>query len=188
MHVRLSLSTGHHLPGTTTGVQCWAGPPRPCRMIWNPTRAFIESTNVWRFMQRLGFEDRETFLRFSRENPERFWDEMMREMRVEWFEPYRQVLDASRGPEWAQWFTGGRLNIAHNCLDRWAEIRSRRLPLGRRERRDRRGHFPRGPRPGQPRGQRTARARPRGRRPRGAVHADGPGDPRHPLRLLQGRA
>ena len=65
--------------------------------------------------------DREAFLRFSRENPERFWDELMREMRVEWFEPYHQVLDASRGPEWAQWFTGGRLNIAHNCLDRWAD-------------------------------------------------------------------
>ena len=72
-------------------------------------------------MQRLGFDDREAFLRFSREDPERFWDEMMREMRVEWFEPYRQVLDASRGPEWTQWFIGGRLNIAHNCLDRWAE-------------------------------------------------------------------
>ena len=90
-------------------------------MIWNPTQAWIESTNVWRFMQRLGFHDREAFLRFSRENPERFWDELMREMRVEWFEPYRQVLDASRGPEWAQWFTGGQLNIAHNCLDRWAD-------------------------------------------------------------------
>ncbi len=72
-------------------------------------------------MQRLGFEDRETFLRFTRENPERFWDEMMRELGVEWFEPYGQVLDASRGPEWTQWFTGGRMNIAHNCLDRWAE-------------------------------------------------------------------
>ncbi len=95
--------------------------PPPLSMIWNPTQAFIESTNVWRFMQRLGFQDREAFLRFSRENPERFWDEMMREMRVEWFEPYRQVLDASRGPEWTQWFTGGRLNIAQNCLDRWAE-------------------------------------------------------------------
>jgi acetyl-CoA synthetase len=90
-------------------------------MIWTPTREFIESTNVWRFMQRLGFDDREAFLAFTRENPERFWDEMMRELRVEWFEPYRHVLDDSRGPEWTQWFTGGRLNIAHNCLDRWAE-------------------------------------------------------------------
>jgi len=89
-------------------------------MIWEPSREFIEQTNVWRFMQRLGFDDREDFLRFSRDNPEQFWGEMMREMGVEWFEPYRQVLDASRGPEWARWFVGGHVNIAHNCLDRWA--------------------------------------------------------------------
>jgi acetyl-CoA synthetase len=89
-------------------------------MIWEPSREFIEQTNVWRFMQRLGFDDREAFLRFSRDDPERFWDETMREMGVEWFEPYRQVLDASLGPEWARWFVGGRVNIAYNCLDRWA--------------------------------------------------------------------
>jgi acetyl-CoA synthetase len=90
-------------------------------MIWEPTPAFLASTNVWRFMQRLGFRDREAFLRFSRDDPERFWDEILREMRVEWFQPYTRVLDASRGPEWARWFVGGRLNIAHNCLDRWAD-------------------------------------------------------------------
>jgi acetyl-CoA synthetase len=89
-------------------------------VTWEPSREFIETTNVWRFMQRLGFDDREAFLHFSRENPERFWDELMREMRVEWFEPYTQVVDATRGPEWTTWFIGGKLNIAHNCLDRWA--------------------------------------------------------------------
>jgi len=90
-------------------------------MIWEPSREFVERTNVWRFIERLGFSDREAFLRFSRENPERFWDELVREMGVEWFQPYRQVVDSTRGPEWAQWFVGGRLNIAHNCLDRWAD-------------------------------------------------------------------
>ena len=90
-------------------------------MIWEPSRAFIERTNVWSFMRRLGFSHREEFLAFSRENPELFWDEMMRELRVHWFEPYTRILDNSRGPEWARWFTGGRLNIAYNCLDRWAE-------------------------------------------------------------------
>ncbi len=89
-------------------------------MIWEPSREFIEATNVWRFMRRLGFDALEPFLRFSREHSERFWDELLREMGVEWFEPYRQVLDATRGPEWAQWFLGGKLNIAYNCLDRWA--------------------------------------------------------------------
>jgi acetyl-CoA synthetase len=88
-------------------------------MIWEPSREFIERTNVWRFMQRLGFDGREEFLRFSREEPERFWHELLRETGVEWFEPYTRVLDRGRGPEWARWFTGGRLNIAHNCLDRW---------------------------------------------------------------------
>jgi len=69
-------------------------------MIFEPSRAFIESTNVWRFMQRLGFDDREAFLRFSREDSERFWDEILREMRVEWFTPYTQTLDLSRGQRW----------------------------------------------------------------------------------------
>jgi acetyl-CoA synthetase len=89
-------------------------------MIWEPSRELVESTNVWRFMKRLGLNEREEFLRFSREETERFWEEILREMQVEWFEPYRQVMDASRGPEWTKWFLGGRLNIAHNCLDRWA--------------------------------------------------------------------
>jgi acetyl-CoA synthetase len=90
-------------------------------MIWEPSPEFVRQTNVWRFMERLGFRDHGAFLQFSREEPERFWDEIMREMNVEWFEPYQQTLDASRGPEWAQWFVGGKINIAHNCLDRWAD-------------------------------------------------------------------
>ena len=89
-------------------------------MIWEPSREFVESTNVWRFMRRLGFTDREEFLRFSREDIGGFWDETIREIAIEWFEPYRQTLDASRGPEWTEWFLGGKLNIAHNCVDRWA--------------------------------------------------------------------
>jgi acetyl-CoA synthetase len=89
-------------------------------MIWNPSRQFIESTNVWRFMRRLDFEDRETFLAWSREQPGQFWPEILRETNVEFFQPYTQVVDESRGPQWTRWFVGGRLNIAHNCLDRWA--------------------------------------------------------------------
>jgi acetyl-CoA synthetase len=89
-------------------------------VIWQPSPEFVESTNVWRFMKRLGFAGLEDFLRFSREEPDRFWDEMLRELGVEWFAPYQAVRDTSRGPEWTQWFVGGRLNIAHNCLDRWA--------------------------------------------------------------------
>src|SRR5689334_4303603 len=86
------------------------------KWIWKPDPDSIRHTNVYRFMQRLGFDDREAFLRYSRENPEEFWDAMIQETSIEWFEPYTRVLDGSRGPEWAQWFVGGKTNIALNCL------------------------------------------------------------------------
>ena len=88
-------------------------------IIWRPKRAEVLKTNVYRFMQRLGFEEREDFLRFSAENPEAFWSELEKEMGVAWFVPYSRVLDLPQGPEWARWFTGGQINIAWNCLDRW---------------------------------------------------------------------
>jgi acetyl-CoA synthetase len=88
--------------------------------IWKPSQESIERTNVFRFMKRLGFMSREEFLRFSRDDPERFHDELVKETGVEWAEPYTQVLDTSQGVEWARWFVGGKLNIAWNCLDRQA--------------------------------------------------------------------
>src|SRR5262249_24118141 len=93
---------------------------RIATVIWEPSREFVESTNMWRFMRRLGFMNREEFLRFSREDIARFWDETVREIGIEWFEPYTRTFDDSHGPEWTEWFLCGKLNIAHNCLDRWA--------------------------------------------------------------------
>ncbi|HXN49016.1 MAG TPA: AMP-binding protein, partial [Bryobacteraceae bacterium] len=90
------------------------------KWIWQPTQEWIEQTNVYRFMRRLGFDNLDRFLEFSRERSEEFWDEMVREVGIEWFEPYDKVLDASRGVEWARWFVNGKLNVAWNCLDRHA--------------------------------------------------------------------
>ncbi len=58
------------------------------------------------------------FLRYSTDHLEEFWAQMVEETGIEWAVPYRQVLDVSRGVEWARWFTGGKVNIAANCLDR----------------------------------------------------------------------
>jgi acetyl-CoA synthetase len=89
--------------------------------IWQPGQEHIEATNVWRFMQRLGFSEREQFLAWSRDRLEGFWDAIVQETGIEWAQRYTRVLDASRGVEWARWFVDGKLNIAHNCLDRWAD-------------------------------------------------------------------
>ncbi|MEV0761022.1 acetate--CoA ligase [Nocardia sp. NPDC050435] len=44
-----------------------------------------------------------------------FWAEQAR--RLHWEQPWTQVLDWSDAPV-AQWFVGGRLNVAYNCVDR----------------------------------------------------------------------
>ncbi|MDP2496588.1 MAG: acetate--CoA ligase [Candidatus Palauibacterales bacterium] len=43
-----------------------------------------------------------------------FWEERAREL--DWFEEWDEVLNWD--PPHAEWFVGGRLNAAHNCLDR----------------------------------------------------------------------
>jgi acetyl-CoA synthetase len=52
-----------------------------------------------------------------------FWPAAIEDMGLEFSTPWEQVLDVSRGPEWATWFVGGKLNIAWNCVHRWAERR-----------------------------------------------------------------
>ena len=47
----------------------------------------------------------------------------MDDLGLEFSRPWDRVLDDSRGPEWTTWFVGGRLNIARNCVHRWAERR-----------------------------------------------------------------
>ena len=92
------------------------------KWIWEPSPEFAASTNVRRFMDRLGTPTLAEFLRYSTDNLEEFWAAVADEVGIEWTEPYRQGLDVSRGVEWARWFVGGRLNIAVNCLDRHRSV------------------------------------------------------------------
>ncbi len=63
----------------------------------------------------------EELVKRSTEQIEWFWEAAAKDLNVEWFKPYEKVLDSSGGIEWARWFIGGKLNIAHNCLDRHAK-------------------------------------------------------------------
>jgi len=61
-------------------------------------------------------EQYEAMYRRSVEQPEAFWAEAAGEL--EWFAPWEKVLDGEMGS--AKWFTGGKLNLSHNCVDRHA--------------------------------------------------------------------
>ncbi|HWL90109.1 MAG TPA: AMP-binding protein [Actinomycetota bacterium] len=89
-------------------------------IIWSPTDEYVERANVTRFMRTHGIETYEDLVHRSIADTEWFWDAVVRDLDIEFLEPYRQVRDVSRGVEWATWFGGGRVNLAHQCVDRWA--------------------------------------------------------------------
>ena len=90
------------------------------KWIWEPNPEKLTQTNVWRYLQKLGFSGREQFLRYSVEHLEEFWGDLAVEMGIEWFQPFDRVLDTSKGVEWAEWYVAGKLNIVANALDRHA--------------------------------------------------------------------
>jgi acetyl-CoA synthetase len=92
-------------------------------VIWKPTEDVLAQANVVRLMSRHGFDDYWELVRRSQEDPQWFWPAAIEDMGLEFSAPWREVVDLSRGPEWATWFVGGRLNIAWNCVHRWAERR-----------------------------------------------------------------
>ncbi len=90
------------------------------KVVWQPDAEALERANVVRLMRRHGFDDYRALVQRSIDDPEWFWTAAVEDLGIEFAEPWTQVLDASRGPEWTTWFVGGKLNIAWNCVHRWA--------------------------------------------------------------------
>jgi len=57
----------------------------------------------------------EELYKYSIENREDFWAKEAEHL--EWFSKWDKVLDASN-PPFYKWFTGGKINIVHNAIDR----------------------------------------------------------------------
>ena len=49
-----------------------------------------------------------------------FWDAVVQDLELEWFQPYSQVVDISHGIEWPRWFVGGRYNYVRDAVDKQA--------------------------------------------------------------------
>ncbi|HEV3352087.1 MAG TPA: AMP-binding protein [Acidimicrobiales bacterium] len=84
--------------------------------VWFPTDP--ATTNVGRFMAAHSISRFEDLERRSIDDPEWFWDEVVKFLDIDFPTPYRYVLDLSDGIPWARWFTGGKTNFAHVAVDR----------------------------------------------------------------------
>jgi len=90
-------------------------------IVWKPSKEYIENANITRFMKKHNIKNYDELIKKSTENIEWFWDAIMKELDVEWYQPYTKVYDDSEGIQWTKWFINGKINIVHNTLDRHAE-------------------------------------------------------------------
>jgi acetyl-CoA synthetase len=93
------------------------------RFAWEPPADARQRFRVGRLLARSGTADLEALVGRAAGEPEWFWPLVVEDLEVPFDRPYRQVVDLSRGPQWADWFVDGELNLTAACVDRPARAR-----------------------------------------------------------------
>jgi acetyl-CoA synthetase len=88
-------------------------------VVWRASPEQIAQTQLKQFMDAHGISSYDELLRRSGSDIEWFWDAVIHQLGIEFYQPYRSIVDLSRGPEWARWCVDGSMNIVHNAIDKW---------------------------------------------------------------------
>jgi acetyl-CoA synthetase len=99
------------------------------RYTWTPTAAQSEGSRLRRFIDTLGAGDLDGLARLAHEDPQRFWAAVADDIDVAWTRRFDVAMDTSAGLPWTRFWTGGRLNLAHNAVTRWARRAPQRIAV-----------------------------------------------------------
>jgi acetyl-CoA synthetase len=88
---------------------------------WEPGAYHREESNVARFLEEYGYDGRDDLVPDDEAHLARLWGDFADDTGIVWQEPYDEVLDTSDGYQFADWYTGGGLNVVETILDQWAE-------------------------------------------------------------------
>ena len=90
-------------------------------VIWEPSPEVVAKSRLKRFMDAHGIATFPELLKRADADIEWFWDAAIKDLDVAFYRGYDQVVDLSKGKEWATWWIGARMNIVQSCLDRHRE-------------------------------------------------------------------
>ena len=87
---------------------------------WEPTPGYVEHANVSRLMRAHGISSYPELIQRSQDDIEWFWQAVVEDLGIEFFTPYRAIVETPKGIPWAIWFGGSTVNLTYNCVDRHA--------------------------------------------------------------------
>ncbi len=88
--------------------------------VWHPTPELIAQSNLQRFIDKHQLGSYDELMRRSTTDIAWFWDTVLRDLDIQFYKPYSQIVDLNEGKPWPHWCVGGELNIVHNLLDKYA--------------------------------------------------------------------
>jgi acetyl-CoA synthetase len=94
-------------------------PDNSGKYIWQPRAEDIEKAHLTRFMRKHGIASFNELMRRSTDDIAWFTEAVLEYLEIEFYKPYKQVVDLSNGYPWPHWVVGGQMNIIHNCLDKY---------------------------------------------------------------------
>jgi acetyl-CoA synthetase len=90
-------------------------------IVWKPTRAHIEQANLTKFMRMHNIADYDELMKRSTEDIAWFTDAVLDFLDIQFHEPYSKVVDFPRGIQFPTWCVDAKMNIVHNCVDKYQE-------------------------------------------------------------------
>ncbi len=88
-------------------------------IVWRPTPEYVKNAHLTQFMGLHKIESFDELMRRSTQDVAWFSQAVLSYLDIQFYEPYSQVIDLSGGIAWPEWCVGGKMNIIHNCLDKY---------------------------------------------------------------------
>lgn len=89
------------------------------KIVWQPNPQWMAESNLQKFMETHHIKDYDALFRRSIDDIAWFWDAVMKDLDIQFYQPYEKIVDMSEGIQFPKWCVGGKMNIVHNCLDKW---------------------------------------------------------------------
>ena len=86
-------------------------------VAWRPTPELLAESRLARFLRATGMADVPALHARAVDDPGWFWGAAADDMELDWQRRPTAVMDASGGPEWTRWWTGGSFNYARAATE-----------------------------------------------------------------------
>ena len=89
-------------------------------IVWEPSPEYVERSHLKSFMNRYELDSYQDLIKRSTSDVAWFTRSVLEYLDIQFQQPYSQVVDLSQGLQRPVWCVDGKLNIVHNCVDKWA--------------------------------------------------------------------